>query len=148
MLAANYLISKKEKHSKSENLTYSTQMQTYLRNESLKIKDKMLMFRLRNRLIDAKSNFKRKYNNELLCRLCMKTEESQLHMTLCEVVLSNLEIKKALEDYSYMDTFSQDVKTQTHMINVWKQILRIFNHHEDSSYQASPDTSGASYIVM
>ena len=114
----------------------------------MKIKDKMVMFRLRNRLIDVKSNFKRKYNNELSCRLCMKTEESQLHLTQCEIVLSNLEIKNALKDYSYMDTFSQDVKIQTHMINVWNQILKILNYHEDSSYQASPDTSGASYIVM
>ena len=148
IISANYLISQKEKHSKSENLIYSREMQTYLRNESMKIKDKMLMFRLRNRLIDVKSNFKRKYNNELLCRLCMKSEESQLHLTQCEVVLSNIEIRKALKHYSYMDTFTNDVNIQTHMINVWSQILRILNHHEDSSYQASPETSGASYIDM
>ena len=34
-IAAQYLIALKEKHSKSENLEYSKEMQVYLRNESL-----------------------------------------------------------------------------------------------------------------
>ena len=63
IIAANYLISLKQKHSKSENLNYSKEMQVYLRNESLKIKDKKLLFRLRNRLVDVKTNFRNKYIN-------------------------------------------------------------------------------------
>ena len=49
-LAAKYLISLKQKHSKSEHLKYSTSMQPYLRNESLKLEEKKLMFRCENEL--------------------------------------------------------------------------------------------------
>ena len=42
LLAAQYLTSLKLQHSKSEHLTYSEQMQSYLRSESLKIQDKKL----------------------------------------------------------------------------------------------------------
>ena len=38
-LAAQYLITKKRQHSKSQHLTYSKEMQPYLRNELLKIKN-------------------------------------------------------------------------------------------------------------
>ena len=144
ILAANYLIAKKEKHSKSENLEYSKEMQVYLRNESLKLRDKLLLFRLRNRLIDVKMNFKGKYNNELQCRLCKKADESQLHLTQCEVIISDSHVKKALEGYSYIDTFSNNLRTQEHMINAWQKILKIWKS-KDNYYQASPDSSGASY---
>ena len=145
ILAADYLINQKEKHSKSNNLEYSKEMQVYLRNESLKIREKILLFRLRNRLIDVKMNFKRKYNNDLQCRLCKKEEESQIHLTQCEVILSDSHVKKALEGYSYTDTFSKNVNVQAHMIYVWNRILKILKYQEDSSFQASPDVSGASY---
>ena len=145
VIAANYLITQKEKHSKSEILEYSKEMQVYLRNESLRIRDKMLLFRLRNRLLNVKMNFKRKYNHNLQCRLCKKEEESQIHLTQCEVILSDSNVKKALEGYSYNDTFSKDTTTQSHMIYAWRQILKIFNSKEDNSYQAPPDVSGASY---
>ena len=120
-------------------------MQVYLRNESLKIQDKMLLFRLRNRLIDVKMNFKGKYRNDIQCRLCKKEEESQIHLTQCEMILSDFHVQKALEGYSYADTFSKNVKVQAHMIYVWHKILKIFKCHEGSSYQAPPDVSGASY---
>ena len=124
-IAAQYLTALKQKHSNSENLEYSKEMQVYLRNESLKIRDKMLLFRLRNRLVDVKMNFKRKYKNELQCRLCNKADESQIHLTQCEVILSDSCVKTALEGYSYIDTFSKDLKTQTQMIYVWNLILKI-----------------------
>ena len=145
ILAADYLINQKEKHSKSDNLEYSKDMQVYLRNESLKPREKMLLFRLRNRLIDVKMNFKRKYNNDLQCRLCKKEEESQIHLTQCKVILCDSHVKKALKGYSYIDKFSENVNVQAHMIYVWNRILKILKYQEDSSFQAPPDVSGASY---
>ena len=50
---AQYLISLKLQHSKSEHLTYSEQMQSYLRNESLKIEEKKLLFKIKTKLIDV-----------------------------------------------------------------------------------------------
>ena len=57
-LAAQYLIALKTKHTKSINLEYSKEMQSYLCNESMKIEDKKLMFRIRNRLVDVKANYR------------------------------------------------------------------------------------------
>ena len=54
---AQYLISLKLQHSKSEYLTHSEQMQSYLRNESLKIEEKKLLFKIKTKLIDVKLNF-------------------------------------------------------------------------------------------
>ena len=40
LISAQYLIGLKERHSKSLNLKYSTEMQPYLRNENLSIQNK------------------------------------------------------------------------------------------------------------
>ena len=76
-VSAQYLINLRGKHTKSVNLKYSEEMQPYLRNEELSIQNKKLMFRIKNRLIDVNTNFKRKYKNNLECRLCSAPEKSQ-----------------------------------------------------------------------
>ena len=73
-------------------------MQVYLRNESLKIEDKKLLFRLRNRLVDVKTNFRNKYINDMQCRLCKVSEESQIHLTQCNVILGDSHAKEAVKD--------------------------------------------------
>ena len=75
-LSIAYLISLKNKHSKSENLRASYDMQPYLKNRNLSIEEKKIMFRIKNRLIDVKMNFKKKYNDMVECRLCGAPEES------------------------------------------------------------------------
>ena len=154
LLAAQYLISLKLQHSKSKHLTYSEQMQPYLRNESMKIEEKKLLFKLKNRLIDVKLNFKKKYKDNMTCRLCNVSDESQIHLLNCTVILSDTYIKTALDGYTYTDTFSANQETQTHMIQTWLKIMKFresklrnyFN--EDSSSQASPEHSGASYSFV
>ena len=117
----------------------------------MKIEEKKLMFRLRNRLIDVKLNFRKKYNGDLNCHLCKLTEESQSHLLNCIVVLNDENIKEALEGYTYDDLFSTNLKTQAHMVYVFQSILKLRSKilkcqtiHEDNSSQASPDISGAS----
>ena len=125
-LSFSFLISLKNKHSKSENLTISDCMQSYLRNNNLSIEEKKLMFRLKNRLIDVKVNFKKKYNDSLECRLCGGNEESQQHLTTCPEILADSSIREALENYSYSDLFSNHEPTQTHMIRILKLIMNIW----------------------
>ena len=131
------------------------EMQPYLRNESMKIEEKKLMFRLRNRLIDVKLNFRKKYNGDLNCRLCKLAEESQSHLLNCIVVLDDENIKEALEGYTYDDVFSTNLNTQAHMVYVFQSILKLRSKilkcqtiQEDNSSQASPDISGASYTAV
>ena len=99
-------------------------MQSYLRNSNLSIEEKKLMFRIKNRLIDVKVNYKKKYNDSLECRLCDSgTEESQQHLVLCPEILADSTIKQALQNYTYSDIFSNHEPTQTHMIKTWKLIM-------------------------
>ena len=127
------------------------EMQPYLKNESMKVEEKKLMFWLRNRLIDVKMNFRKKYNGNLNCRLCEVTEESQSHLLNCIVVLNDENIKEALEGYTYDDLFLTNMKTQAHMVYVFQSILKLRSKmlkcqtiHEYNSSKASPDISGDS----
>ena len=123
-LSAKYLISLKNSHSKSTNLKYGNEMQPYLRNENLSIQEKKVMFRIKNRLIDVKSNQKSKYKDNLECRLCSSSEESQPHLVVCSEILTDDKIRTALAGYSYSDIFSTNLQTQTHLIKTWMMILK------------------------
>ena len=127
LLSAKYLCSLKERHSKSVYLQYSKEMQPYLRNESLSIELKKLMFRIKNRLIDVKTNFKGKYKDNLKCRLCDNPEESQPHLVECSEIVSNDEVKNALEGFSYNDIFTTNLQVQTHLLSAWIRIMKIRN---------------------
>ena len=103
--------------------------------------------------IDVKMNFKKKYKEDMTCRLCSTAEEFQLHLLNCKVILSDVNIKKALKGFTYSDTFSTNLETQTHMILTWQKVMRLRvsklrNNHEDSSSQALPEDSGASYSYV
>ena len=102
-------------------------MQPYLRNELLPIESKKLMFRLKNRLIDVKTNFKRKYKDDLKCRLCQNPEESQPHLVVCREIVSDEEVNNTLEGFSYNDVFSTNLQVQTHLIITWRIIMKIIN---------------------
>ena len=59
-------------------------MKPSLENDILKIEDKKLMFKIRNRLIDVKSNNKTKFKEDMPCRrLCRADEESQTCLFSC-----------------------------------------------------------------
>ena len=122
-LSLSYLITLKNKHSKSEHLRASYDMQPYLRNNNISIEEKKLMFRIKNRLIDVKMNFKKKYNDLVECRLCGAPEESQPHLVECSQILADANIRLSLNNYTYSDIFSTHEATQTHMIKTWKQIM-------------------------
>ena len=102
-------------------------MQLYLQSESLNIEGKKLLFKLRNRLIDVKTNFKKKYNNNLECRLCSAPEESQSHLVQCSEIICDNEVKEALDGFQYSDIFSPNATIQEHLVNTWKKIIKIRN---------------------
>ena len=122
LLAARYLTSLKLQHSKSEHLIYSEDMQPYLRNESLKIEEKKLMFKIRNRLIDVKSNFKKKYKDNLICRLCEMAEESQSHLVNCTVILGDSSI--------VLNQHLNSIHTMTYFLKILRHKLTWSTHSE------------------
>ena len=125
LIAAQYLVGLKERHSKSLYLKYSTEMQPYLCNENLSIQNKKLMFKIKNRLIDVKINLKKKYNNNLECRLCSLPEESQAHLMKCSKIIEDEEVQTAIGHYVYDDLFSGGLQIQTHLIKAWQLLMNV-----------------------
>ena len=101
----------------------------------------------------SKLNFKKKYK-DMTCRLCYVADESQIHLLNCPVILSDVNIRRGLEGHTYSDTFSAKQETQKHMIQTWLKIMKFRNSklrnnaNEDSSSQASPENSEASYSFV
>ena len=97
-------------------------MQPYIRNENLSIQGKILMFKIKNRLI---TNLKKKYKNNLKCRLCSCPEESQAQLIECNELMDDKEVQIAFEGFAYKDLFSTDLETQTHMTKAWQQLIKV-----------------------
>ena len=83
-----------------------------------------LMFRLKNRVIDVKINYRQKYKDNLQCRLCNSAEESQPHLVVCPELMIDNKLREAFKNYCYSDIFSNDEKKQTHLIRSWKILLK------------------------
>ena len=88
--AYEYLMDKREEHSKSKVLQYdSLKMQSYLKADSdTTIKDKCFFFRARTQTLDVKCNFKHGQKS-LSCTSCGKADETQRHLLECEALSSN-----------------------------------------------------------
>ena len=90
-------------------------MQPYLKNDVLYIEDKKLMFRLKNRLIDVNINYRKKYKDNLQCRLCNSTEESRPHLVVCPELMIDNKLREAFENYCYSDIRSWKI-----LLNNWR----------------------------
>ena len=72
-----------------------------------------LLFALRSKYIDCKSNFKFKYNEDnLLCQLCGVDEDSQPHILQCNILRSYIKSEDIMkEKVDYNDIF-RDTRKQ------------------------------------
>ena len=80
-LAMEYLTS--QRGSKTENLRHTGSMKEYLTTEQLTTDEKQLLFAMKTKCVDVKTNFKNKFkNSNMFCRLCKNTdeEESEIHL--------------------------------------------------------------------
>ena len=105
--AFNELIAKKESHSKTNDLNYEKlKIQSYLKTDSSITNDeKQLLFKLRTRMTELKSNFKNKYFDEV-CSLCKNNDENQSHLMECEILIDECEALKENIHIKYEDIFS------------------------------------------
>ena len=116
-VASDYLISLKNKHSKSEGLSYNYKIEDYLLTSQLTTEEKQLLFQLRTRSFDCKANFKTLYKNQLACSIC-NMEDNQMHFLLCKETTTGID----LTGVKYSDIFgSTDQKIK--IAKVMMQIL-------------------------
>ena len=88
-----FLMNKKETHSKTENLIYEKlELQNYLKSDSkLSNEEKQSLFKYRTtRMVDLKINLRNRYD-DLKCRLGCDSDESQIHLFQCDVLLNKCE---------------------------------------------------------
>ena len=103
-----FLLKLQANHTKSINLDILEEPQEYLESEELTTAEKKLLFRLRSRMVDIKSNFKAKFKDDLLCTFCKKKEETQRHLMECETVQNELNLDNSVK----ADDIFKDIKHQ------------------------------------
>ena len=114
----------KENRSKSKQLS-SYNLQNYLQTDLLTTRQKKLLFSLRTRSVDVKTNYKSMYKFNIRCRLCQKDEDSEKHYLKCEIVLRNIEPSIDLTTASYDNIFSSNIEDQVNITKIYDQIFKI-----------------------
>ena len=82
----------RQKHSKSEKLLITDKLKEYLKSSK-----KRLLFSMKTRQVNVKTNYRNGFSN-LLCRLCEKPGEveTEIHLMSCEKILMESDVKKKL----------------------------------------------------
>ena len=122
--AFKWLIDEKNKKSKVNDLKYEKlEIQNYLGSKQLNTTEKKLLFQLRTRMIDVKTNFRNMYS-DTVCPVCEKNEDEQKHVLECEILLSNIS-DITTQKVEYEDIFRCDMSKQTNILkifqNLWKK---------------------------
>ena len=104
-----------------------------------------LLFALRSRGTDCKSNFKNKYvHSNLLCPLCKTEIEDQKHILSCNTIVK--EFKSDNVTYGtveYDDIFSENINKQKAVTCLFKDMFRIRNKLiEEYNSQMAPSNTG------
>ena len=119
--AHTYLIEKKEKLSKLDNLSSDYTFKDYLGCHGLSITEKQLLFKLRTRMIDVKANYPNLYKGELFCSLCdSNTIENQQHILICPSLIVHSSTK-----IQYTDIFSDNTEKQIEAVKHWSKVLKL-----------------------
>ena len=115
-----YLHALAEPHSKSEFIVGEKfQKKKYFSDRRFTKEDVQLLFALRTRMINCKTNFKMQFGNNLTCRIC-KTDESiedEDHILVCP------EQTDGQCDVQYTDVFG-DVDSQYNPVKMYKKVMR------------------------
>ena len=110
-----------DSHSKSRILIKSKlEREKYFDDQRFSRSDVELLFKLRTRMVDLKSNFSNKYGTDIACRLCQVQVECQEHILKCEVLKAKIEIPPQVV---YEDIF-KNVDKQLEAVKVFKKLLR------------------------
>ena len=102
--ALEYLKCIAGKHSKSTKILEETnkfkslKRTDYLKENNLSKQDSQLLFKLRTRMLDVKSNFGEMYENDLKCRSCTvdSAEENEDHLLVSDFLKSEVDKNKQI----------------------------------------------------
>ena len=128
--ASEYLFSYKENENRSKlsklKLKSKFELQKYLKSEKLTTKEKRLLFSLRTRMTNVKTNYKNKYKFNMHCLLCndKNTEESEIHLLSCPKIVENVDPNLELKNINFDNIFSDNLEDQIYITKVFDKVLR------------------------
>ena len=118
--AVKYLNKLAEPHSKSDFLVSEKfEKKPYFSDRRMLKEDVQLLFTLRTRMTNCKSNFKQQYVNNLMCRICASegSFEDEDHILICPALTDGQ------TDVQFTDVYG-DIDSQLHAVKVYKKVLR------------------------
>ena len=116
-LARQYLITLKQKHSKSAGLSAEyRKMQQYLCSDKLTTDEMQLLFQFKTRTFPCKTNYRKQNENDLSCSICHE-EDNPEHLLHCSRITAGLDTS----GLTYCDIFGT-TETQIKNIKILKQI--------------------------
>ena len=97
--ALKFLNERKSTHSKVKDIEYSNlETQKYLKSPLFSDSEVSLLFSLRSKYIQFKSNFKSMYNEEdMSCPLCEQDIDNQKHILKCSVLSAHHKTREVAE---------------------------------------------------
>ena len=115
-LARQHLTTLKNKHSKSDGLNCDFEkMQDYLLTDNLSTEEKQLLFKFRTQTYPCKVNFRRLYEPDLSCPICLEEDRPE-HLLNCTTQGIDTNSVK------FSDIFG-NLNQQTKITKVLKQII-------------------------
>ena len=119
--AFNYLKQLANKHSKSENIAKSDNLQkkAYFSDRRFSREDVQLLFALRTKMIDCKTNFREQFHQRLQCRICKEPNsiENEDHLLTCSV------LNNANSEVNFSDVYG-DIDHQYKATQAFKSVIR------------------------
>ena len=143
----HFLKTLKKKHTKSEFLD-CTELKTaeYLKAPVFNTKQKQLLFKLRSRTLDVKSNFPG-HHRDLLCRSCGIYQESQGHLLQCAPLVSRINYLEGNSSKLNENDIYKDIMKQQIIVNIYSDLLEVRenlqNHNSLSSNEGPVHLVGA-----
>ena len=96
-------------------------MKDYLVTERLTTEQKQLLFSLRTRMVDVRTNYRTKYGTNLSCSLCqIQAEESQEHLLTC-TGLSEIPKNSSIKYEDIFDNLEKKVEAVKH----WSKLITL-----------------------
>ena len=94
----------------------------YLKSSKLPTEEKRLLFSMRCRVNQMKTNYKSKYEDNMQCLLCSSNvEESEIHLLRCDGIICKKEVKDESQKIEYKDIFA-DLKKQIFAVKTWRKV--------------------------
>ena len=125
--ALNWLNKEKSQLSKVQQIQHKKlSIQEYLLPNSLDTKMMKLLFSLRSRMIPVRGNFKNKYKNDLICRICKSEPELQQHILSCKELIKNTTFLMD-ENTEYCHIYSNNVEKQAKITVLYENLYNLRN---------------------